>query len=217
MTLSVDLYWSFRSPYSYLVTGRVVALARDYDVDVHVRPVYPLAVRKKGFFTAQDPLWIPYLLRDITRTADFVGIPIQWPNPDPVLIDPETRDAVPDQPHIHRLTRMGVLAAERGQGVAFLDEVSRLIWRGEHVPWNDGAHLRDAVARAGLDLEELDSVVERDTARLEGVIEQNQVAHREAGHWGVPTLAFQGEPFFGQDRFDQLVWRLEQYGLKPRN
>jgi 2-hydroxychromene-2-carboxylate isomerase len=28
---------------------------------------------------------------------------------------------------------------------------------------------------------------------------------------------FDGEPFFGQDRFDQLVWRLRQNGLTPRN
>jgi 2-hydroxychromene-2-carboxylate isomerase len=27
---------------------------------------------------------------------------------------------------------------------------------------------------------------------------------------------FRGEPFFGQDRLDTLVWRLRQYGLEPR-
>jgi len=31
----------------------------------------------------------------------------------------------------------------------------------------------------------------------------------------VPTLVFDGEPFFGQDRFELLVWRLEQRGLAP--
>ena len=45
MTLTYDLYWSFRSPYSYLVTPRLVALERDYDVVGRIRPVYPLAVR----------------------------------------------------------------------------------------------------------------------------------------------------------------------------
>jgi hypothetical protein len=47
-------------------------------------------------------------------------------------------------------------------------------------------------------------------------VEANQIAHREAGHWGVPTIAFNGKPFFGQDRFDQFKWRLEQQGLKRR-
>ena len=35
-------------------------------------------------------------------------------------------------------------------------------------------------------------------------------------HYGVPMMAFGGEPFFGQDRFDQFKWRLEQHGLKRR-
>jgi 2-hydroxychromene-2-carboxylate isomerase len=29
-------------------------------------------------------------------------------------------------------------------------------------------------------------------------------------------MVFAGEAFFGQDRFDQLKWRLEQRGLKRR-
>ena len=29
------------------------------------------------------------------------------------------------------------------------------------------------------------------------MIQANQEAHRAAGHWGVPTMVFQGEPFFG--------------------
>jgi hypothetical protein len=36
-----------------------------------------------------------------------------------------------------------------------------------------------------------------------------------AGHWGVPTLVFQGEPFFGQDRIDVLRWRLTQRTSYP--
>ena len=29
-------------------------------------------------------------------------------------------------------------------------------------------------------------------------------------------MVFGGEPFFGQDRFDQLKWRMEQAGLAPK-
>jgi len=32
----------------------------------------------------------------------------------------------------------------------------------------------------------------------------------------VPTCAFEGEPFFGQDRIDVLQWRLQQKGLQLR-
>ncbi len=44
----------------------------------------------------------------------------------------------------------------------------------------------------------------------------NQKAHADSGHWGVPTMAFNGEPFFGQDRLDLLLWRLKENGLKAR-
>ena len=37
-----------------------------------------------------------------------------------------------------------------------------------------------------------------------------------AGHWGVPTSVFAGEPFFGQDRLELLLWRLRQHGLRHR-
>ncbi|TMB53500.1 MAG: 2-hydroxychromene-2-carboxylate isomerase, partial [Deltaproteobacteria bacterium] len=38
-----------------------------------------------------------------------------------------------------------------------------------------------------------------------------------AGHWGVPTMVFAGEPFFGQDRIELLVWRMRQHGLRARD
>jgi 2-hydroxychromene-2-carboxylate isomerase len=32
----------------------------------------------------------------------------------------------------------------------------------------------------------------------------------------VPTFAFENEPFFGRDRIDLLIWRMEGKGLKRR-
>jgi 2-hydroxychromene-2-carboxylate isomerase len=34
MALAVDCFWSFRSPYSYLATDRLVRLAAELDVDL---------------------------------------------------------------------------------------------------------------------------------------------------------------------------------------
>ena len=82
--------------------------------------------------------------------------------------------------------------------------------------WHEGDHLAAATARAGLSLEELDAVVEAAPDRYEAMIEQNQKDHAAAGHWGVPTMVFEGEPFFGQDRIDHLVWRMQQRGLARR-
>jgi 2-hydroxychromene-2-carboxylate isomerase len=216
MTLGYDLYWSFRSPYSYLVTPRLVALERDYDVAANVRPVYPIAIRQPDFFANNDPLWLSYFMRDIGRSADFVGLPFRWASPDPVRMDFATRSYPKEQPHAHRLTHLGVAATERGRGLAFLDEVSRLIWGGAVTDWHLGDHLARAAERAGLDLAEMDAAIAADPARHVAIVEANQEAQRLGGHYGVPLMVFEGEPFFGQDRFDQLKWRMEQRGLTWR-
>ncbi|WP_339830165.1 DsbA family protein [uncultured Parvibaculum sp.] len=216
MTLQFDLFWSFRSPYSYLATPRLSALARDYDVVCNVRPVYPIAVRIEGFFKQVNPMWPPYLLKDTVRVAEMEGLPYAWPSPDPIVMDMKSGEVPKEQPYIHRLTRAGVLAAERGRGLAFLQEVSTLIFGGTK-NWHEGNHLRGAAARAGLDMDELDAAAEKEKDRLEAVIAANEAAQKAAGHWGVPLMVFEGEPFFGQDRIDHLTWRMKQAGLKKRS
>ena len=55
-----------------------------------------------------------------------------------------------------------------------------------------------------------------DAEALDTEIASNQAALEAAGHWGVPTLVFDGEPFFGQDRIDMALWRMAQKGLTKR-
>ncbi len=212
---SIDVFWSFRSPYSYLATGRLVELEARYALDVKVRPVLPIAVRTPEFFRRVNPLFPAYLVRDVLRLGQFLGIPIRWPRPDPVVMNPDGSYPL-EQPWIHRLTRLGVAAAERGRGLPFLDEVSKLIWDGRTEGWHEGAHLSEATGRAGLDLAELDEAIEKDSKHFVDAIDANQAALEAAGHWGVPTMVFEGEPFFGQDRLDLLEWRLEKAGVQPR-
>lgn len=215
MTLSVDVFWSFRSPYSYLATPQLVALREQYDLEVLVRPVLPIAVRIEGFFKRVNPLWPPYLARDIYRLAQMQGTPVRWPRPDPIVMDIASGEVPADQPYIYRVTRMGQAAAEAGKGLAYISEVGSLIWSGSTDNWHEGDHLAKAAERAGLDPEALEATARDEADRLDAAIEANQKALETAGHWGVPTMVFEGEPFFGQDRLDVLVWRMKQRGLSP--
>jgi 2-hydroxychromene-2-carboxylate isomerase len=216
MPLEIDLFWSFRSPYSYLATPRLLELARRYELQVNVRPVLPIAVRIDGFFDRVNPLWPPYLLRDTLRIAESLGLPYAWPSPDPIVQEFPSRKVAKEQPYIYRLTRLGTLAAERGFGLPFLCEASRVIFGGTR-SWHEGSHLADAAKRAGGELVEMDAAAVREAERLDAVIAENQAALERAGHWGVPTMVFRGEPFFGQDRIELLVWRLKQHGLSERD
>lgn len=215
MALALDVFWSFRSPYSYLATGRLVEIAAEWDVDLRVRVVLPIAVRTPEFFERVNPMWMFYLARDTSRIAEFLGIPYTMPRPDPIVQDFATRKIASEQPYIFRLTRLGVEATRRGRGLPFIDEVSKIIWGGVE-GWNEGTHLADATARAGLDLTAMEAAVAADPASHDAEIDANQQALTEAGHWGVPTMVFDGEPFFGQDRVEMLLWRMKQRGLRPR-
>ena len=113
MTLCFDLYWSFRSPYSYLITPRLVALEREYDVRGRVRPVYPLAVRTPEFFETRDPAVVQLFPGRHPPRGGF-------PRPAVPLAEARSGEVRPgdgsypqEQPYIHRLTHLGVAAAER--------------------------------------------------------------------------------------------------------
>ena len=211
MTETVDVYWSFRSPYSYLVTPDLRRLREEFDVDVFMRIVYPIAIRDPGLlFTDGNRNKAIYIVRDAQRRAEFLGMPYARPDPDPIVQDLQTLEISADQPYIHRLSALGVEAQRRGRGVEYVCEVSSLIFGGTQ-GWDQGDLLAEAVARAGLDLQELDASIESGDQLAE--IESNQRALTAAGHWGVPTIVVREEPFFGQDRIETLRWRLAQYGL----
>ena len=108
-----------------------------------------------------------------------------------------------------------MLAQEAGHGIEFAEAVSRTIWGGTE-NWHEGGHLERAASEAGLELATLDARALDEVDRIEQVIAENEADHGTAGHWGVPTCAFRGEPFFGQDRLDVLLWRLEKNGLESR-
>lgn len=217
MTLSVDLFWSFRSPYSYLALARAAVLASEYDVAFAARPVYPLAVRDPGFFARTDPRFVRYVALDSQRVALQQGIAFRFPRPDPVMQDLQSLRVSPEQPLIRRLMRLAAAAQRRGQGWSFICHVGALLWDGAVDGWDQGDHLNRAIRQAGLDPRVLAQEARDDATALDAVIAANEAAHAATGHWGVPTFAFRNEPFFGQDRLDLLVWRLRQHGLAARN
>ena len=100
MNLTADLFWSFRSPYSYLAIGRYRALAASHALEINLRPVYPLAIRQPDFFERNHPNWLSYTMRDMLRVAQFHGIPFGPPRPDPIVQNVTTREIAAEQPYI---------------------------------------------------------------------------------------------------------------------
>ena len=216
MTLKFDFFFSFRSPYSYLATPMIAKLVNEWDAEATLRVVLPIAVRIPGFFEQVNPLWPPYLLRDTIRIAQMNNIRYRVPpRPDPIVME-APRKVAAEQPHIYRVSRLGAAAAEAGKGLEFAVETAALIWGGGTDNWHQGDHLVEAANRAGLHGAALDAKIAADPAPYDAQIAANEAAQKATGHWGVPLFGFEGEPFFGQDRIDHLLWRMKQKGLEKR-
>lgn len=205
----LDIYWSFRSPYSYLAIDRLASIVTDFDLDYEFRFVRPLAMREPTFFERNRPQWLPYLIKDVMRESARLGIPFAFPRPDPIAMNMATGKVDAEQPLLDRLMDLGIAAEETAKaGLAFARSVSRRIWGGVE-NWPDETIMREAASEAGLALADLDRWARANADRIKAVIARNEEAQM-AQHWGVPLMVLDDEPFFGQDRLDSLVWRLEQ-------
>ena len=205
---ALEIFWSFRSPYSHLATPRLVEIAGREDVAASTRFVRPLALRERDFFERARPQWLPYLLRDVFREGERLGVPIGPPRPDPVIMDLATGKVAQAQPLMDRLMALGIAAEEEGRGLAFAARISPAIWGGV-ADWREGDVLGEAAAGAGLDLRVMEQWAAANPAIVAERIAANEADH-VAHHWGVPLMVLDGEPFFGQDRIDALLWRLNQ-------
>lgn len=210
-----DIYWSFRSPYSYLAIDRLAGIVRDFDIPHEFRFVRPLAMREPTFFERNRPQWLPYLFKDVLRESARLGVPFAPPRPDPIAMDMATGKVDPSQPLMDRLMGLGVAAEETaGAGLQFARGVSHRIWGGTE-NWHEGGHLADAAAEAGVNLAALEAFARDNPEKIGAAIRRNEEAQMTQ-HWGVPLMVLDDEPFFGQDRLDSLVWRLDQKNLRKR-
>ena len=92
MSEVIDTYWSFRSPYSYLAIPGLLQLRQDYDVEIALRVVLPIAVRApEKVFDPDNLKPMLYIVMDAQRRAEYLDMPYRFPaNPDPVVQDLQT-------------------------------------------------------------------------------------------------------------------------------
>lgn len=214
MSEVIDLYFSFRSPYSYLSTFGHRGIARDFEVAFNLKPVLPTAVREPDKMSTENPNFGRYIIIDSARRAEFLGLPYAMPDPDPVVQDMQTFVTAKDQPLLHWVLALAVEANRQGRGLDFASEVSKMIFGGTK-GWNAPDKMEAAANRAGLSLAQMEAAIAVGDHADE--VRRNYADLQAAGHWGVPTMVLRGEPFFGQDRVDLFRWRLKKLGIPLRN
>jgi 2-hydroxychromene-2-carboxylate isomerase len=220
--LVYDLYWSMRSPYSYLVLNRILALNEHYNVKMNFMPTLPIAVKFGGFPGAPWYRW-NYDMVDQHRVAKRLGIPFRRPRPEVVIQDTwppyQVSLNIPigeeNQRYVYLISRCAAAAKMQDKGGAFLDHVSHMMWDGTVDDWPD--HLAEYMNRAGMDGEAVLADIKTNPKKYDDALDGVNKAKSKTGSGGVPEMVFHGEPFFGQDMFDSFFWRLVENGLTQKD
>ena len=215
--MKIDLYFSYRSPYSYLILPRMLKLKEKYDIEINFKVVYPIAIRMPEWFEGKNFFtFFFFKMIDMRLQAKKLGIPFTSKlKPDPIRQNIMTGKISSHQPYIFDICHLGQMAQMKGVGMEFAFEVSSLIFGGVE-NWNTDENLSEAAKKVGLDLNQLRESVNVHEEEIIEQIKQNQVDQLNAGHHGVPLTVIGDKYFFGQDQFDKIMKTLKENGLKER-
>lgn len=189
---SIDFWFDYSSPYSYLLGEKIDALAARYGRSVRWRPILLGIVFKatgSAPLTLQFPPKADYAVRDFARSARFLDLPYRHPDVFPLATQYAARATYWFQAHMP------------AEAHAF----ARACFHAVFVDNTDLSAL-DAVleiaARHGVDRQTLAEAVQGPALK-----EQLRAACDEAlaaGVFGAPYVVIDGEPFFGADRLPQI-------------
>ena len=209
----IDLYFSYRSPYSYLILPRMLKLKNEHNIDVNFKIVYPIAIRLPEFFKNKNLINFVSLKNDAKKKARKLNMSLNLPpKPDPIKQNTITGKISDHQPYIFDICHMGQLMCNRGKGIEFAYELSKLIWNVKS--WNNDDLLEPLFAEFGEDLGEVRESIKSNEISLIEEIEMNQLDQKEAGHHGVPLNVYKGKYYFGQDDpFEELIKELIKDGV----
>jgi 2-hydroxychromene-2-carboxylate isomerase len=184
---TIEMWFSFRSPYTWIAFPRVRRLAQHYGARLQLRPILPMVMRGLPV----PPVKSLYIVRDVFREAARVGLPF-GPVSDPVGPGAERALAV-----LHH-------ALPLGMGEAFAESALRAAW-SEGLALASDEGLGKAAERAGLTAAQVAAALADESWRE--AAEANRAALFDAGLWGAPSYRVDGGPaHWGQDR----LWALEQ-------
>ena len=183
----LDLYFSFRSPYSWIALPRVFALARRYNAQLNLRFVLPMVMR--GLPIPESKRL--YIVSDTKREAERVGLPFG------LIADPVGKPTERGLAVLHH-------AIQAGKGEAFALSFMRGVF-AEGISARSDSGLLTLCTRAGITEAQMQAALA--DASWRAVAEANRGEMFALGIWGVPAFRVnKGSAHWGQDR----LWLLEQ-------
>jgi 2-hydroxychromene-2-carboxylate isomerase len=199
MAAPIEFYFDFYSPYGYLASSRIDALAARHGREVIWRP---FLVGATFSVTGARPLVeIPllgdYSLHDMQRCARMQGVPFQLPVGFP-------KAALAPSRAFYWLTDNDPEKAKR---------LAKAVYNATFAEGRDGANpqlVAELAVPLGIDSNELLEAIQRPEVKTR--LKQETETALTRGVFGSPTIFVDGEPFWGNDRLEQVDRWLETGG-----
>lgn len=188
----IDFYFDFSSPYGYLASLKIDALAAKHGRAVDWRPILLGVIFRTtgGAPLPQLPLKGPYSVRDFARSARFHGVTeLRMPTVFPIASQAPAR----------------IVLWAKVRNPADGARVAKALYRAYFADDQDISNADIAAEIAGAI--GLDAVAARaavDDPAIKDALKREVDAAMAAGVFGSPFVVIDGEPFWGLDRFDQV-------------
>ena len=189
MSKTIECFFDFGSPATYLAWTQLPALAAKYNAKLVWRPMLLGAVFKAtgNQSPAMNPAKGRYMLIDFQRYAKSYGVPMKFNPFFPI--------------NTMTLMRGAVALLDDPRFDEYLDTVFTAIWVDEQNMGQPDV-VASVLAKAGFDAQALlvrcgeDTVKEKLKANTEEAVAR--------GAFGAPTIYVDGEMFFGQDQLSMI-------------
>lgn len=186
---TVEVFFSVRSPYSYLALQLASELAAKSGVRLKLKPVLPMVMRGMAVPARKRR----YILFDAAREARVESIPFGK------IVDPLGAAT-------NRAMALGFLLQEEGADLAFFKAFTRGVW-AKGIDGCSDRGLAQILESAGLSSAKATAALPREAWQEKA--ERNRQEMLMAGSWGVPTFRVGSETLWGQDRLWAIVETLK--------
>ncbi|WP_342640659.1 2-hydroxychromene-2-carboxylate isomerase [Rhodoligotrophos ferricapiens] len=185
---SIDFWYDFASPYSYIAAVRIGELAEDAGLTVRWRPFFMGGLAKE-LGSRQPDAKMQYMQRDMERLCRDYGLSYRAPDPFPQNSLLVARVALTTPVSLQRdVFSRNVFDHEFGEGGSISDE-------------NVVAHLLTEIG-----LEPQSVLQEATSEEIKQKLKAETAEAQRLGLFGAPSFVLEdGEVFWGHDRLDRAI------------
>ena len=186
MAKTLEFFFDYASPYSYLACNQVEAVAQRTGAELRWRPFLLGAVFKAtGNNTpTQVPAKGVYIAKDLQDWVSYLGLP--------ALVLPESFPI-----NSLKANRLALVAAEQGKVAAFSHAAYRAAF-AEGKDLSDPKVLAEVARGVGMDADK--ALAQMENQEIKDALRRNTDEALSRGVFGAPTFFVGDNMFFGNDR-----------------